>query len=362
MQGGAEHQVALLASGLAGRGWRVSVVSMRPPEAHVEMLRQAGVVVESLGMRRRLPDPRGIQRLAHHIRRWRPDLVHSHMVHANLLARATRPFAPMPVLISTAHNINEGPRWRELAYRLTDSLADLTTNVSTAATEQYVRVGAVPARKIRHVPNGIDLTRFQRDPELGARTRRQLGLEQRTVLLAVGRFEEAKDHFTLLTALRDVVRDHSDVVLLLVGAGSLEQSTRQHADRLGLADAVRFLGIRTDTPALMNAADAYVMASRWEGLPLVLLEAAAVGLPIVATDVGGNRDIVHDGKNGLLVPPGNPLALASGLRQVLGMAQSERVQWGEAGRAIVHRDYDIERVLDRWEEVYRELWSRRRQH
>src|SRR5687768_14642609 len=141
--GGAEHQVSLLATGLARRGWDVSVVSMRPPEAHVDVLEQAGVEVASLDMRRRVPDPRGVLALAQHVRRRRPDVVHSHMVHANLLARATRPFARMPVLISTAHNIREGPQWRELAYRATDSFCDLTTNVSRAAVERYVQIRAV---------------------------------------------------------------------------------------------------------------------------------------------------------------------------------------------------------------------------
>ena len=111
------------------------------------------------------------------------------MVHANLLARVARVGAGVPALISTAHNIKEGPRWREIAYRLTDRLSDLTTNVSRAAVERYIEVRVAPARKMRYVPNGIDLARFSSTPGDRERLRRDLGLGDRPVLLSVGRFE-----------------------------------------------------------------------------------------------------------------------------------------------------------------------------
>src|SRR5690606_30660488 len=120
--GGAEHQVVLLASGLARRGWLVRVVSMRPPEAHLEALAAAGVEVASLDMARRFPDPRALVKFAGLLRKWRPDVVHGHMVHANLLTRVARLLASTPVVVSTAHNVMEGPRWREIAYRLTEPL------------------------------------------------------------------------------------------------------------------------------------------------------------------------------------------------------------------------------------------------
>lgn len=358
MHGGAEHQAVLLASEFARRGWTVRVVSMRPPEAHEATLAAAGVEVVSLNMARRIPDPRAIWRLARLLRAWRPDVVHSHMVHANLLARVTRLIAPAPVLISTAHNVTEGPRWRERAYRFTEPLCDLTTNVSGAAVERYIRVGAASADRIRYVPNGIDLTRFRRSPTERARVRTELGFEDRPVLLGVGRFEPAKDHANMLTAFCLVVEQRPDALLVLIGQGRLESTIREHADVLGVGEHVVFLGKRDDVSAVMNAADVYLMSSAWEGLPLVLLEAAAVGLPIVATDVGGNAEVVIDGESGLLVPPADPEALAHALLRMLSLPAGTRERWGQTGRAHVERAFGIEQIIARWEALYRELWER----
>ena len=136
------------------------VVSLREPEAFVQELTDAGVQVVSLGMRKGVADFRGVVRLARAVHEFRPNVVHSHMVHANLLSRVTRLFCRMPVLVCTAHNTIEGGRWREWMYRLTDGLADVTTNVSRAAVERYIRIGAAPAGRIRWLPDGVDLSRF----------------------------------------------------------------------------------------------------------------------------------------------------------------------------------------------------------
>ena len=152
--GGAETQLVNLAISLKKRGWKVRVVSMLPPQAFTEELKEAGIPLSTLNMRRGVADPRAVFRLVKILREWKPDIVHGHMVHANLLARVVRIFCKIPVLISTAHNIDEGGRWREVAYRLTDPLVDLTTNVSRAAVERYIRVGAAPKNKIGSCPMG----------------------------------------------------------------------------------------------------------------------------------------------------------------------------------------------------------------
>ncbi len=356
--GGAEQQVAYLATGMRRRGWDVAVVSMTKPEAHVDDLRAAGVTVVSFGMRPGVPDPRAVIGLRTLYRSWRPSIVHAHMVHANLLARVARVRTDVPVLISTAHNIKEGPRWREIAYRMTDRFADLTTNVSRAAVRRYVDVGVAPASKMRYQPNGIDLERFQPRPEDRERIRRELGLGERPVLLNVGRFERAKDHSTLLRAFHSLRRTIPEAVLLLVGKGDLLPDVQRQAEALRMGESVRFLGTRGDVPTLMNAADVYVMSSSWEGLPLVLLEASASGLPIIATDVGGNAEIVTHEVSGLIVPPANAPALAQAVETVLRQTPAERSAMGRAGRARIEAEYDIERVLDAWESLYAELAER----
>jgi glycosyltransferase involved in cell wall biosynthesis len=358
--GGAENQLRAITLCLRCRGKELSVVSMLPPRASVEELELAGVCVHTLQMRRHFPDPRAILRLAATIRRERPLIVHSHMVHANLLARVTRLFVKMPVLVCTAHNIIEGGRAREIAYRLTDSLADLTTQVSEAGRLRYIQVGAVPSSKILYIPNGIDTARFQPNPKARQVVRDALGCPKEAfVWLTVGRLEPVKNHLELLRAFREVAAVNPHARLLIAGQGPLQAATEQRITELGLAERVRLLGVRRDIPDLLNAADAFVLPSLWEGMPLTLLEASATALPIVATDVGGNAEVVLEGKTGYLVPPKNTDALAQALLRIMRLSEADRSAMGQAGRAHVVQNFELEQVVDRWEALYRELLQRK---
>jgi glycosyltransferase involved in cell wall biosynthesis len=356
--GGAETQLVRLATRLKSRGWEVSVVSLMPPKAYVEDLEAAGIPVFSLNIRRKLPDPRPVLRLARIIRKWQPDVVHSHMVHANLLARIVRFLAPIPVLICSARNIDEGGRFREVLYRLTDPLCDLTTQVSQAGLERYVRVGAVPRHKIRYIPNGVDTERFKPNLEDRLKFRKELGVDG-FVWLAVGRFDPQKDYPSMLQAFAHVVHKHSNTILLIAGDGPLRKTMENLARELGIEKRTKFLGIRRDIPQLMNAADAYVMSSSWEGMPNVLLEASATGLPIVATDVGGNREIVLDGVTGFLVPPRNPEALARAMLRIMDLSDEERKEMGKRARKHIEVKFNLDRVVDLWEILYYELLEKK---
>jgi glycosyltransferase involved in cell wall biosynthesis len=350
---GAETQVKDLACEHARRGARVMVVSLREPEAFVPELTGAGVQVVSLGMPKGVADPRGIVRLARAVRRFRPDVIHSHMVHANLLSRVTRMFCRMPVLVCTAHNVDEGGRWRERMYRLTDRLADVTTNVSRAGVERYVRVRAVPAGRILWMPNGVDTHVFAASPEQRAAMRASLGLGQEFVFLSLARLETVKGVDTLLLAMERVVLDCPHVILLIAGDGSQRLPLERTLAQLELCrNKVVFLGLRKDTAKLMTASDAVVLPSRMEGLPVVLLEAASSGLPVVATDVGGSSDAVRDGDTGYLVPPDDPDALARAMVRIARAPGSERSAMGRRGRQLVEERFSLDKVADRWEEVY----------
>ena len=338
----------------------MQVVSMLPPQAFVEELKNADIPLVTLNMRRGVADPRAVFWLLKILREWKPDIVHSHMVHANLLARVVRIFCKIPVLISTAHSIDEGGRGREVAYRLTDPLVDLTTNVSRAAVERYIRVSAAPKNKIMFMPNGIDTAKFKPNKAAGKRLRNELGVDNYFVWLAVGRFEEAKDYPNMLRAFKMIVSKKSDVVLLLVGQGSLLEEVKKLAGALGMKDNVRFLGVRQDVPDLMNAADAFVLSSRWEGFGLVLVEAMSCQLPVVATDSGGPREILNGGKLGHLVPPGDSKALAAAMMKMMSLPEAERQAMGRAGRAYIEANYSLEHVVDQWEVLYKELLTKRR--
>ncbi len=366
-RGGAETQVFLLASGLKRRGWQVRVVSMVPPEDFVEELEGEGIPVSSLGMVRGVPDPRAAWRLFWILREFQPTVVHAHMIHANLLARFTRFFLRIPVLICTAQNVLEvGRTFRtesatHIAYRLTDAFCDLTTQVSPEGYKRFLEGKAAYPEKLRYIPNGVDVKRFAPNPALRLKVRGELGLSEETFLwLAVGRLEEAKDYPTLLQAFAHVAKAYPTAKLFVVGKGSLEPTLQGLVQVLGLEASVRFLGLRKDIPALMNAADAYVLSSAWEGMPMVLLEAQASGLPVVSTDVGGAREVIRDGVSGYLVPPRSPDSLAGAMKKLQGLSKEERHRMGMEGRKWVEANYGLEAILDQWEALYQELLYRQR--
>jgi len=351
--GGAEMQVLELAKRLHLRGWPISVVSMTAPKPLAERFAEAGIEVEYLGMREGVPDPTGLLRLALVLKRRRPMIVHSHMVHANLLARAVRMLVQVPVVVCTAHSMIEGARWREWAYRLTDRLATLTTAISEAAVDRYLQVGAVPQKRLRFLPNGVDLQRFHPDQNSRAAKRAELLLGDDFTWLAVGRFVQAKNYDLMLRAFASARSPNAR--LIIAGDGPLRPQVEELAIHLGVSGQVKFLGARSDVMQLMNAADAYLMSSGWEGMPMVLLEASATGLPIVATRVGGNAEVVQHGRTGLLVAPQQEDTLAEAMKTMMTMHPVQRALMGRSGRELTSVHYNVERVVDSWESLYWEL-------
>ncbi len=359
---GAQRQVHDLALAVQSRGWRVTVVSMLPldftpgDEMFAE-LPGRGIETFTLGMGRGIPDPRAIVRLRSLVGSIGPDVVHAHMVHAILLARVTRITRRMPVLISTMHNQHQGSRWRYLAYRGTDRASDLTTTVSQLAMQDAIRLGAVPAARVSVMANGVDVAGFSRDPAARDRTRAGLGADDDFIWLAAGRLAEAKDYPNMLRAVERLSVDRP-FRLLIAGVGPLEDEIAAAITAGGLADRVSLLGLRTDMPALMAAADGFVMSSAWEGLPMVLLEAGASSLPIVATDVGGSHDAILDGVTGHVVPAADPVALADAMQRVMDLSHEQRMAMGDAGRDHIVATFDMESVADRWIQIYQDLLTR----
>jgi glycosyltransferase involved in cell wall biosynthesis len=356
--GGAQTQVIDLAIRLKARGWKVGVMSIMTPEAPplIKMLDDAGIPWKTLDVQRGKINPGIFLKMRHILKEWQPSVVHSHMVHANIFTRLARLISSMPVLICTAHNINEGGKIRMLAYRFTDFLCEHTTNVSQAAVERYIDIKAAPKDKISFIPNGIDFSRFRPNKEIRSKLRNKFNIDDHFVWLAVGRLEEQKDYPNMLTSFSKMLEHHR---LLIVGEGPLLASLQELSKSLGVEARVSFLGRRTDVADLMNAADAYLMSSAYEGLPMVLLEAAASELPMVATNVGGNREIILEGQNGYLVKAHDSDALASAMQRFAALELSQRQVMGKVAREHVIATYDLDRVVDQWEGLYLKLGGRR---
>jgi glycosyltransferase involved in cell wall biosynthesis len=363
--GGAEVQTIKLARGLKSRGWNVSVLSIQRAKSGTQALISDDIPVHSLEASGSNPI-RDVIGLAKFLKRERPDILHCHMSRAVLTARIARLLHQVPVVIGTLHGLKmynaRGTGWwlRERANGLTDRMSDLNTVVCRAAADHYLSTGAVSHRSLRVVPNAVDTEEFHYDPWTRECMRSQLGLEDNFVWLIVGRFQPVKDHHTLIRAFARVSAASPRSVLLLAGSGPLQTELQDLVKGLGIESKVRFLGLRSDIPALMNAADACVLSSTQEAMPMTLLEAAATGLPAVTTDVGGTSEITQHEVTGFLVPPSNPVALADAMLRLSELSPATRSRMGEQARRQVTASFGLDHVLGQWEQVYREMLVRNR--
>jgi glycosyltransferase involved in cell wall biosynthesis len=294
------------------------------------------------------------------LREFRPDLVHSHGFHANIFARLFRLAAGPFVVLSTVHNVYEGGWHRMLAYRLTDFLSRRTVAVSQAAADRFIRLGAVPKRKCSVILNGIDVREFAPDEEGGARVRAEIGVAEAKedaefVWLAVGRLAPAKDYPNLLRAFTEVRAVRGDARLWIAGDAEVGQiaALQQVLSELEIRDAVRWLGLRRDMPAVLEAADAFVSGSAWEGMPLAVGEAMAMGKPVVATDVGGVRELV--GEAGVVVEAKDSETLAKAMLATMKESREERAADGRAARERIVEHFSMDATAERWAALYEQV-------
>jgi glycosyltransferase involved in cell wall biosynthesis len=238
-----------------------------------------------------------------------------------------------------------------LAYRVTDSLGDVFTNVSRHAVTAFEQLHAVPKGKMIAVLNGIDSGKFYPDMELREVCRENLKLRDKQVLIAVGRLYESKDYPSLINAFYDVKQKNKNTKLLIVGDGPLREMLKNMVLGLGLENDVEFLGVRHDIPTLLRAADIFVLSSAWEGFALVVGEAMATEKVVVATDCGGVKEVLGD--TGFLVPVNDAGALAEGLQQALSLEHAQAASLGSAARQRIIQNNSIHETVNRWLEIYK---------
>ncbi|MFK2902971.1 glycosyltransferase [Dyella ginsengisoli] len=347
---GAERLVVDLADRFASLGHAVLLVHLTGTAEVVP--RHPDVTVLGMGMNR---SPLSLLIALRSVRRslkaFRPDLVNSHLVHASLFARLLRLTLPMPRLVSSAHNMNEGGgRMRMWAYRLTDWLVDISTNVSDEAVAAFVAQGAVKPGRMVTMHNGIDVAKFHFLPKARVQERRALGCTDRKLLLAVGRLHALKDYPNLIRAFAQVKGQVPGVVLAIAGEGPLRAELEALVRSLGLVDDVRFLGVRHDVPELMSACDVFVLSSESEGFGLVVAEAMACGRVVVATDCGGVREVVGDA--GLLVPPRDPEQLAAAILHALALRPAVTAVMAQQARQRIERLYSLDTAAKKWLALY----------
>jgi glycosyltransferase involved in cell wall biosynthesis len=347
---GAERQVILLARELRRRGWRVSVVALSGTGgAAAAGLMDDDVAFLSLDFRRGLADPGGWLRFNRWLRAERPDIVHAHLPHAAWLSRWSRLCAPLPVYIDTLHSSSTGSLGRRLGYRFSRWLPHRVTAVSHAVAKSHLQARMVTPGALTVLSNGVDTEEFRPDDQTRSALRRERALGDGFLWLAVGRLHRVKNYPALLHAM---ARLHSSARLVIAGSGPLRDALGNLSTRLGLGERVTFLGFESDVKRWFQAADGFVLSSRWEGLPMALIEAAACGVPAVATDVPGVNEVIVDKVTGLLVPPADPVALADAMKSVIGMPSGQRHRMSFEARRHAVENFSVEAALDKWENLY----------
>ncbi len=303
-------------------------------------------------------DPRWILRLRTLVRTGQFDLVHIHSplvaVGARLALRSI-PHRERPRTVVTEHNVWSSHAWlTRLADRMTAGASETHLAVSAAVQESLPTRIRAHTRIIRY---GVDTAEIRRESEHRAGERRRLGVGDDEILIGtVANLRATKGYPDLLVAAREVVSRDDRVRFVAVGRGPLEHELGEQRDRLGLGDRFRFLGFAPDAVRIMSAFDVFCLPSHHEGLPIALMEALALGLPVVATRVGGVAEIVTDGEDAVLVPPHQPVRLAEVLL-ALTRDPARRASMAHAARAR-SETFDAPHAVQAVEAVYREVEGR----
>jgi glycosyltransferase involved in cell wall biosynthesis len=349
--GGAQESVYNLLSRMDRERFDVRVVSLSPG-AGVRKIERLGLPVRVIHEH---DDDVAVEALTAYLRDVDPDIVHNHMFRAEVVGtRAAVALAEAgrrrPYVVSTVHSSRvRSPADRELLRELTPEMNRLIA-VSGAIERKIVDEGraVIPVSLIY---NGVDLERYDHQ-EPCCTLREEYGMEPGAEIVGVvARLEPEKGHRTLLQAWPTVLRHCADAYLLLVGEGSERASLEAEARRLRLAHRVVFAGRRDDVPAVTAALDVAVLPSYREAQGLTILEAMALGRPVVASNVGGIPEMVEDGVTGLLVPPHDAPALAAAIVRLLeDHPYADRL--AKAGHDLVHDRFCVERMVREIEAIY----------
>jgi len=346
--GGAEQVVMQLASGMARRGHAVMIVTLNDAGVFARRMTAQGIDVVAMGKQRRY-DWSLLWRLRAVFRRHRLDVVHTHLWGANCWGRVAAWLAGVPLVVAHEHGMQP---WRRRAHFLCDwGLAHLTHRIvfaSRRVMEEYRANSGVPSTKCALIPNGVACDGAAGDR---AALRRAFGWgADERVVVSVGRLAPEKGFGDLLRAFQQVAAAGA-VRLVIIGDGPEREALVRLKRECRLDGAVQFAGMQEDVRRWLAAADLYVQPSHREGLPLAILEAMALGLPVVATRVGDVGALIRDGQEGYLVEPQRPEALAGVLRLVLQRLDRQRPVI-EAARRVVAERYALDHMVTSVESLY----------
>lgn len=334
--------------------WEPYVICLAPRGHFADVLESANVPVKCLNAKGIRSLPRVFFLLTRELQRLRPALVQTFLFHANILGRIAARIAGIPVVVSGLRVAEHRSLWYGRIDRWTNSLVATNVCVSQGVADFSERITGLKRTKLCVIPNAVDAERFANASPADLTT---FGIPPGSrVLITVGRLDHQKGIDLLLSAISLMKPLEDDVHFLIVGDGEQAQTLRQQTIRDGLPARVHFIGRRDDVPSLLAASTALVLPSRWEGMPNVILEAMAAGLPVIATDVEGIAELVRDRVTGLIVPPENPVELASAICWLL-TEPDFRSEAEKKSQNIAASNFTQQLVTNEYVNVYRKLLS-----
>lgn len=353
-RGGLERTVVDLIASQRDAGHECRVICLFKLGLLARELLASGVRVDACGKRPGL-DLRALRRARALIRQSPDAVIHTHNAMAHYYAVLASLGLPVKCRINTRHGMGGRTRSgrQEWLYRQSLRGTDYAVAVCEAARQRFAADGMRPRRALLSVPNGIRLERFRPADDVARQSLvAELGLPTGSRIIGtVGRLQPVKDHALLLRAFAKVRVQVPEAALVIVGDGPLRAALEAQAEQAGLSDALRFMGDRHDVPRLLTGMEVFALTSTSEGYSVALLEACASSLPIVATDVGGNREIVRHGINGRLVPSGDTAAIATALIALLRGGE-QAAAMGRAGYAWAQAEASFRTMAERYHGLY----------
>ena len=362
--GGTETQAVELARRLDPTQYQITLACLRASGPLLQRLTGSRVKLMEFHPKGGMNSPGGVYqllRMAVFLRRGKFEIMHAHDLWANLLGVPAALLARVPVIISSQRDLSHLDFYKTSRKRWLRKLQNMSTAVlanSGSIREGLVREERFAEHNVRVIYNGVEIERFAGVP----RDRERLfpGTSGGKLIVLVGNMHtDVKGHPLLIQAAAEVVREFPKTRFVFAGDGALRSELEDQVARLGLQENVLFLGRRNDVPEILACCDIGVLPSKAEGLPNAVLEYLAAGLPTVASNVGGNAEIIQDGQNGLLFPSDNAQALGQALLRLLREPEFASAL-GRAGQDHVRKNFSFDRMIDQVDKMYSELLEARR--
>lgn len=357
--GGTESQLAQLALRMQRVGRHVTVGCLRAEGPLLQTLQRAGISVVEFRKEKTLLSFNGahqLLRLAGFLRREKFAVLHAHDLWASLLGVPAGRLARTPVVISSRRYLADlewYTPWRNRIVRCIYRLSTVVIVNSKAVREKLAGGDKLAPEKIRVVYNAVDVDRFAGARRNRAKLLPNIAEGAKVIAVLANMYSRVKGHACLISAARIVCASRPDVFFLLIGDGTERAALEAQAREAGLDNNVVFAGRRTDVPELLACCDLSVLPSEAEAFPNALLESMSAGLPVVATAAGGSTEIIHNGTNGLLVPPGNPEVLAAAILRVIRDPRFAK-KLARAGQDDMRAYLSFERLLEELDQLYKE--------